>query len=136
MNLAVRQDSENPVYYVQYAHARICSLIDGLASEGFVVPSIKEVTTDLLKMEAEQELIKQISALPEEIILAVRDMDPSRINRYVVELASRFHKFYSSCRIKGAKRGLLLARLKLADTTRLTIKTCLELLGVTAPEKM
>jgi len=136
MNLAVRQDSENPVYYVQYAHARICSLIDNLASEGFKVPSIKEVITDLLKLESEQELIKQISALPEEIILAVRDMDPSRINRYVVELASRFHKFYSSCRIKGAKRGLLLARLKLADTTRLTIKTCLELLGITAPEKM
>jgi len=136
MNLAVRQDSENPVYYVQYAHARICTLIENLASEGHTVPSIKEVITDLLKLESEQELMKQISALPEEIILAVRDMDPSRINRYVIELASRFHKFYSSCRIKGAKRGLLMARLKLADTTRLTIKTCLELLGVTAPEKM
>jgi len=136
MNLAVRQDSENPVYYVQYAHARICTLIENLANEGHKVPSIKEVITDLLTLETEQELIKQISALPEEVILAVRDMDPSRINRYVVELASRFHKFYSSCRIKGAKRGLLMARLKLADTTRLTIKTCLELLGITAPEKM
>jgi len=136
MSLAVRQDSENPVYYVQYAHARICSLIDNLASEGYHIPSIKEVTTDLLVMESEQELIKQISALPEEVILAVRDTDPSRINRYVVELASRFHKFYSSCRIKGAKRGLLMARLKLADTTRMTIKTCLELLSITAPEKM
>jgi len=136
MDLAVRQDSENPVYYVQYAHARICSLIETLENEGFKVPSIKEVITDLLVMEPEQELIKQISALPEEVILAVRDMDPSRINKYVVELAARFHKFYSFCRIKGAKRGLLMARLKLADTTRLTIKTCLELLGITAPEKM
>jgi len=136
MSLAIRQDSENPVYYVQYAHARICSLIAMLESEGYKVPPVKEVITDLLKTESEQELIKQVSALPEEIILAVRDMDPSRINKYVIELAARFHKFYSSCRIRGAKRGLLLARLKLADTTRLTIKTCLELLGVSAPEKM
>ncbi|MCL2627683.1 MAG: arginine--tRNA ligase [Oscillospiraceae bacterium] len=136
IELAVRQDSENPVYYVQYAHARICSLIENLASEGYDVPTVKEITTELLVMEPEQELMKQISALPEEIILAVRDMDPSRINRYVTELASRFHKFYNFCKIKGAKRGLLMARLKLADTTRMTIKTCLELLGVDAPEKM
>jgi len=136
LGLAVRQDSENPVYYVQYAHARICSMIAILASEGFEVPEYKEIDAGLLNSEPELELIKQISLLPEEITLAARDYDPSRINKYVVELAARFHKFYSACRIKGEERDLLLARLKLADSTRAVIKNCLNILGVTAPEKM
>ncbi|MCL2392823.1 MAG: arginine--tRNA ligase [Oscillospiraceae bacterium] len=136
LGLAVRQDSENPVYYVQYAYARICSMIAMLASEGFEVPEFKQIKIELLGSDAELELIKQISLLPEEIKLAARDYDPSRINKYVVELAARFHRFYSACRIKGEEPDLLLARLKLADTVRSVIKICLELLGVTAPEKM
>jgi len=136
IGLAVRQDSENPVYYVQYAHARICSLISMLAADGFVVKGVNEITPELLSSEAEQDLIKQISLLPEEIELAARDYDPSRINKYVVELAAKFHKFYSSCRIKGEDNDLLAARLKLADTTRIVIKNCLEILGISAPEKM
>ena len=136
IGLAVRQDSENPVYYVQYAHARICSLIAILAAEGYEVPQFKEITPGVLNAETETELIKQISLLPEEISIAARDYDPSRINKYVIELAARFHKFYNACRIKGEERELLLARLKLADTTRTVIRNCLELLGVTAPEKM
>jgi arginyl-tRNA synthetase len=136
LGLAVRQDSENPVYYVQYAHARINSLIAMLASDGYNMPGINEIAPGLLSTETELELIKQISLLPEEIRLAARDHDPSRINKYVIELAARFHRFYSACRIKGEERDLLLARLKLADTTRLVIRNCLELLGVTAPEKM
>ena len=136
LGLAVRQDSENPVYYVQYAHARICSLIAMLALDGCNVPCCDEVDMGLLCGEAEKELIKQISVLPEEIKLAARDYDPSRINKYVIELAARFHRFYSACRIKGEEQALLLARLKLADTVRLVIKNCLDILGVTAPEKM
>jgi len=136
IGLAVRQDSENPVYYVQYAHARICSLIALLASEGFEVPKFCETASGLLNSETEQELIKQIALLPEEVTLAARDYDPSRINKYVIELASRFHKFYNACRIRGENRDLLLARLKLADTTRIVLKNCLELLKVTAPERM
>ena len=136
LGLAVRQDSENPVYYVQYAHARICSLIAMLAAEGFEVPGYKKIDASLLGMETELELIKQISLLPEEIKLAARDYDPSRINKYAIELAARFHRFYNACRIKGEEQGTLLARLKLADTTRAVIKNCLGLLGVTAPEKM
>ena len=136
LGLAVRQDSENPVYYVQYAHARICSLISMLASEGYEVPECKDIEPVLLCTESEQELIKQIAALPEEIKLAARDYDPSRVNKYLVELAARFHRFYSACRIKGEERALLLARLKLADTVRGVIKNCLDILGVTAPEKM
>jgi len=136
IGLAVRQDSENPVYYVQYAHARICSLIAMLAEDGFKVPMQKEISPELLDSEAERELIKQIALLPEEVKLAARDYDPSRINKYVVELAACFHKFYSACRIKDAPHDLLLARLKLADATRIVIKNCLNLLGITSPEKM
>jgi len=136
LGLAVRQDSENPVYYVQYAHARICSLIAMLEADGFHVPQYKEIASGLLCSEAELSLIRQISHLPEEIRQAARDYDPSRINKYVIELAARFHRFYAACRIKGEEHGLLLARLKLADTVRAVIKNCLTLLGVTAPEKM
>jgi len=136
IGLAVRQDSENPVYYVQYAHARICSLVAMLAADGFEVPMFKEITPGLLNSEAELELIKQISLLPEEVRLAARDYDPSRINKYVIELAACFHRFYNACRIRGEEKDLLLARLKLADTTRLVIKNCLDILKVTAPEKM
>ena len=136
LDLAVRQDSENPVYYVQYAHARICSLLAILAGEGYEVPAYADIDAGLLATEPERELIKQISFLPEDITLSSRDYDPSRINRYVTELAARFHRFYNACRIKDEDRALLLARLKLADTTRHVLKICLELLGVTAPTKM
>jgi arginyl-tRNA synthetase len=136
LDLAVRQDSENPVYYVQYAHARICSLISALAAEGHLVPKAEETDLSLLTEEHERELIKQLSALPEEITAAARDYDPSRINRYVTELAARFHRFYNSCRIKGAEPEVLKARLLLADCTRSVIARCLGICGVSAPEKM
>lgn len=136
LDLAVRQDSENPVYYVQYAHARICSLIAALAAEGHTVPKMSEIDANLLATEQEIDLIKQISTLPEEIRLAARDYDPSRMNRYVIELAARFHRFYNSCRIKGEEEGVLKARLKLADTARQIIAICLSIIGVDAPEKM
>ena len=136
LDLAVRQDSENPVYYVQYAHARICSLVAALAAEGYAVPKMSEIDANLLSSEQEIDLIKQISTLPEEIRLAARDYDPSRLNRYVIELAARFHRFYNSCRIKGEAEEVLKARLKLADTARQVIAICLDMIGVTAPEKM
>lgn len=121
LDLAVRQDSENPVYYVQYAHARICTLIAALAAEGHKVPDIGSVDLSLLSTEQERELIKQVALLPEEIRLAARDYDPSRINKYVTELAARFHRFYTACRIKDAEEGVLNARLCLADTVRRVI---------------
>ena len=136
LELAIRQDSENPVYYVQYAHARICTLLAALAAEGHAVPDISGVNAAVLSQETERELIKQLAALPEEIRLAARDYDPSRINRYVTELASRFHKFYTVCRIKGAEEGLLEARLLLADCVRRVIALSLDIIGVSAPEKM
>ena len=134
LELAERQDNENPVYYVQYAHARICTLIENLAAEGHAVP--ESVDAALLTDETEKELIKQLAALPEEIRLAARDYDPSRINKYVTELAARFHRFYTVCRIKDAEPGLLEARLVLADCVRRVIALSLGIIGVTAPEKM
>jgi len=136
IGLAVRQDSENPVYYIQYAHARICSMIKMLAEDGHKVPKFDEIDSKLLSSEAELALIKQIALLPEEVTHAARDYDPSKINKYIVELAARFHKFYNACRIRGEESELLQARLKLADTTRIVLRNCLDLLGITAPEKM
>ncbi len=136
LDLAVRQDSENPVYYVQYAHARICTMLSALAADGHEVPDINSVDLSLLSTEQERELIKQVALLPEEIRLAARDYDPSRINKYVTELAARFHRFYTACRIKGAEEGVLNARLCLADTVRRVIALSLSVIGVSAPEKM
>lgn len=136
LGLAVRQDSENPVYYVQYAHARICSLIATLAADGNNVKPMTDINIEKLAAPEERELIKQLSLLPEEIRLAARDYDPSRINRYVCELAARFHRFYNICRIRGEEQEVLDARLKLADCVRTVVKNCLEIVGVTAPEKM
>jgi len=136
MDLAVRQDSENPVYYVQYAHARICSLVSNLAEEGAQVPAATEVDPTLLVTPEERALIKSLSLFPEEIRMAARDYDPSRINRYLVALAGDFHKFYTECRCKGEEPHLMAARLKLADTVRSVLANGLNLLGISAPEKM
>lgn len=136
LGLAVRQDSENPVYYVQYAHARICTLIANLAEEGLTVPSAGDIDISLLNTEYERDLIKQLSLLPEEIRIAARDYNPSRVNSYVTELAARFHRFYNACRIKGAEPETAKARLLLAACVRQTIENCLTIVGVTAPEKM
>ena len=136
LDLAVRQDSDNPVYYVQYAHARICSLVANLAADGSAVPAMSEIDAALLRTEEEQALIKNLAQYPEEIRLAARAYDPSRINRYLTALAGDFHRFYNACRIKGEEPELLRARLKLADCVRVVLANGLGLLGVTAPEKM
>ena len=136
LGLAVREDSENPVYYVQYAHARICTLLKNLASEGYTVPAASEVDFSLLSGDAEKALIKQLAHYSEVVRLAARDYDPSHINRYLTELAAAFHKFYTVCRIKGEEKPVLLARLKLADAARAVLKNGMVLIGCSAPEKM
>ncbi len=136
LGLAVRQDSENPVYYVQYAHARICTMLENLAAEGLTAPAPAAARLSLLTDPREKELIKGLSLLPEEIRVAARDYNPNRISVYVMDLASRFHKFYTECRIKGAEPELARARLLLADCTRQVIENALSILGVSAPDKM
>ena len=136
LDLAVRQDSENPVYYVQYAHARICSLVARLGEEGEKVPAAAGVDASVMTAPEELALMKALAQFPEELHLAARDYDPSRINRYLVSLAGDFHRFYNACRIMGEEHAVLAARLKLADTVRAVLANGLGLLGVSAPEKM
>ena len=134
LDLAVRQDSENPVYYVQYAHARICSLMAALEADG--IRPAEQVDAALLATAQERELIKTLAAFPGELRQAAEELDPSRINRYAQELASRFHKFYNACRIRGEEAAVASARLALAAAVRTVLSNALSVLGVTAPEKM
>ena len=134
LDLAIRQDSENPVYYVQYAHARICSLLAALAGDGLTVPD--RVDASLLTSPQEHDLIKALASFPGEIRQAAEDLDPSRINRYAVELASRFHKFYNACRIRGEAPDVACARLALADAAKIVLENALCILGISAPESM
>ena len=135
LGLAVREDSENPIYYIQYAHARICSLLKALEEEGH---SVKPGAVDLsiLSSDAEHALIKELSSFAEEIRMAARDYDPSYINRYLMRLAAAFHKFYNACRIKGEDEAVIDARLKLAAATRQVLANGLQVIGCSAPEKM
>ena len=136
LGLAVREDSENPVYYVQYAHARICSVIRNLAEDGNHVPEAGAIDASVLETEYERELIKQLAELPDELLRSANSLDPSRINRYATQLAARFHRFYNACRIKGEDECVMNARLLLADDVRGALAVCLGILGVTAPERM
>ena len=116
LGLAVREDSENPVYYVQYAYARICTLLKALAAEGYDVPAAAQADLTLLTADEEKALIKQLAQYPVVVRLAARDYDPSFIN--------------------GEEEDVLLARLKLADTARAVLKNGMTLIGCSAPEKM
>jgi arginyl-tRNA synthetase len=135
LGLAVREDSENPLYYVEYAHARICSLMRTMAADGVEVPS-GGVDMGLVSGETELALMKKLAQFCEAVRLAARDYDPSHINRYLQELAACFHRFYTVCHIRGEEAALAQARLKLADGTRIVLRNGLKLLGVDAPEKM
>ena len=107
-----------------------------LEAEGDTVPAAKDVDMSLIAGETETALMKQLAAYCEEVRLAARDYDPSHLNRYLVDLAGAFHRFYTACRIKGEEPHLLAARLKLAASARTVLKNGMDLLGVTAPEKM
>ncbi|MGI6170846.1 MAG: arginine--tRNA ligase [Butyricicoccus sp.] len=134
LGLAVKQDNENPLYYCQYAHARICSLIRKMQEEGFEIPESADLT--VLSEPEEIELIKQISLLPQEIVQAAADRDPSRMNKYAVAMCAQFHRFYNACRIKEAEPAVRDARMLLCAAARQTIYNVLTIIGVDAPEHM
>lgn len=136
LTLAAEQSNDNPVYYVQYAHARICSIIRLLEEEGIKVKPYAEINTALLTDESELTLLKKLADLPEEIKAAAEAMEPARITRYVMDLATDFHSFYNNCRVKGDDAELTAARLKLADSVRIVMKEVLTMLKISAPEKM
>ncbi len=136
LDLAVEQSNDNPVFYVQYAHARICSILARLEEEGTSLKKTADVNLALLKEEEEKELIKMLAKYPEELALAAKTYDPTRLTRYSVELASSFHTFYNACRVKGVEEDLMNARLILVSMVKLILSSALNLLGVTAPERM
>ena len=134
LGLAVRQDSENPVYYCQYAHARICSILANLEREGIAVNANPDLS--LLTSKEELDLIREVAKLPEEIRLAANDREPARLNRYAINVASAFHKFYGVSRIKDAQPEVRDARVYAIKCAAAVIKNTLSILGVTAPEQM
>ena len=136
LDLAIKEDSDNPVYYVQYAHARICSILKKMEEEGTPFAGMDSVDPSLLTQPAEMELIRMLAAFPAEIVVAAQKYDPARITRFAVDLAAAFHKFYNSCRIKGAEPQLLQARLALCLGVRAVIRNILTMFKITVPEVM
>ncbi len=136
LDLAVKEQSDNPVYYVQYAHARICSILKNLAAEGITPREVEDYELELLTTAEERELIRRLGRLPQEVIDTARDYDPARLTRYVYDVATLFHKFYNTCRVKGEEDSLQQARLALCAATRTVIANVLGLLKISAPEMM
>lgn len=136
LDLAVEKSSQNPVYYVQYAHARICSLLRNLAEEGIRPAELTGERMQQFTQPQEIELIRYIAMLPQEIDTAAKHYDPSRITKYTVELATLFHKFYDACTVKNAEPQLRAARLALCAATRQALANALTMLKITCPEKM
>jgi arginyl-tRNA synthetase len=136
LDLAIQQDSQNPVYYVQYAHARICSILRNLEAEGITARSCTEEELCLLGAPEEVELIHLLSSFDSEIIAAARDYDPTKITKYVTNVATYFHKFYNACRVKCDDEKLMQARLSLCIATKTVIKNVLDMFSITCPERM
>ena len=136
LDLAVEESSQNPVYYCQYAHARICSIIRKLESEGISPRDCSSEELELLNEAEERELIRHLAGLTNEIVVAARNYDPAKITRYAVDLATLFHKFYNACRVSCDDEKLMQARLYLCISVKDTIKNILEMLKITVPESM
>ncbi|QDR83321.1 arginine--tRNA ligase [Sporomusa termitida] len=139
LDLAKSNSNDNPVYYIQYAHARICSIFRQVAEAGAVGPAVPDNTASLLcllKEPVEIGLIKKMAIFPQEIACAARERAPHRIARFAHELAGMFHTFYNQCRIMGVEPNLQLARIALVTAVRATLRQSLAILGVAAPEKM
>ena len=136
LDQAVKTDNDNPVYYVQYAHARICSILHRLEGEGVLFHGAENADAALLTEPAEMDLVRMLAAFPQEIVLAAEKYDPSRINRFVIDLASAFHRFYGSCRIQGADPAVQQARIALCIGVRGVIRNVLTMFKINVPDKM
>jgi len=136
LDLAIQTDNQNPVYYVQYAHARICSIIKNIEESGI---SVKHCTNNellLLTEPEERDLITHLGAYTGEIISAACELDPTKITRYVTHLSTLFHKFYNSCRVKVEREALLQARVNLCLAVKIVIKNILTMFKISCPDMM
>ena len=136
LDLAVEQSSQNPVYYCQYAHARICSILKKLESEGKTARECTIPELVLLSAPEEKELIRHLSSLTDEIILSAKNYDPAKITRYAVDLATLFHKFYNACRVNCEDEALMQARLSLCLCVKNVLNNILTMFSITVPESM
>lgn len=136
LTLAAEKSNENPIYYIQYAHARISSILQQAREQGIDIKPANEVSLELLVQESEIELIKKLAELPEELVVAATQRGPHRIARYALDLASQFHSFYTNCHILSEEDQLRAARLVLISCVKIVLQRTLEILGVSAPERM
>ena len=136
LDLAISESSQNPVYYVQYAHARICSILRNLKAQKIEPKKLSAEELDCLNAPEERELIRHIASYTGEIINSAKEYNPSVITRYAITLATLFHKFYNACPVKSAEENLRNGRLQLCIATKTVIKNVLDLLKINAPEQM
>lgn len=136
LDLAAEKSSENPVYYVQYAHARICSILKKAKEQGIDVENATSEQLALLVAPEEKELIRHLSMLTDEYVSAAVAYDPAKITRYVIDLATLFHKFYNANRVIDENETLMRARLTLCKAVKQVIKNVLETLKISVPESM
>jgi len=134
LELAKEKSSENPVYYIQYAHARICSILRQAQEQGITLAV--EIDLEAFSKEIELDLLKKLAAFPLEIEASACQREPHQIARYTYELASLFHAFYNSCRILGEEEKVMIARFNLARATGRVLSNALAILGLSAPERM
>ena len=136
LDLAVEQSAQNPVYYCQYAHARICSIFKKLGVEDINAVECTDDELRLLTAPEERELISHLASLTGEIVNSAKNYDPARITRYCVELATLFHKFYNACRVSSEDEALTHARLYLCSCVKSTLSNVLTMLRINVPESM
>ena len=134
IDLSIAKTNQNPVYYVQYAHARICSILSVLRSEG--IDPDKCFSDIVYTEQAEKELINRLASYPDELVKTAVDYDVSRINKYAIDVASAFHAFYNDCRVKNDDDRIMFSRIALIKATKTVLENALAVLKVTAPEKM
>ena len=136
LDLAVKKSNDNPVYYVQYAFARIKRIVTIFFDEDVRIKETKDIDLTLLDKKEEIELMRKLIELPDEIEYAAKEFEPSRLTRYLIELAGLFHSFYSACKVKTQDTRLMDARLKLIYSVQMVLGNVLDMLKIDAPEKM
>ena len=136
LELAKEESTDNPVYYIQYAHARICSLLEKIREEGLEIKPLAEVNLNELTSEAELDLIQMLAEYPEEIAECAQSREPHHLARYAYELAGSFHKFYNKCKVLDSGEESAQARIKLVQACQQVLINVLEILGISAPKSM